>query len=253
MPIHESGRSSTGGRFRSEDASRSELNNRRHGWESDHLVTGTVVLPTAAYPGDAEVTEFQRLALERLEALPGVASASVSYSMPFFGLAEPRKVLIEDRETPEPGREPVAVINGVSPLYFETVGTRVLSGRAFSALALLGLGLAALGIYGVTARTTAQRRGEFGIRLALGSRAGDITRLVLTSGGKLALAGSALGLLGAFGVSPLFAAAFPAMRIHSAPVFVGVTLLLVAIAQLACYLPARRAARISPSETLRAE
>src|SRR3989475_676094 len=91
-----------------------------------------MVLPTTTYPGDKEITDFQRLALERLEALPGVVSASMSYSMPFFGLAEPRKYLVAGRETPEPGHEPVAVINGVSPRYFETAGTRVLGGRTFN-------------------------------------------------------------------------------------------------------------------------
>jgi predicted permease len=364
-----------------------ELNNRRHGWESDHLVTGTLILPAATYPGEGDVTRFQRLALERLEALPGVRSASLSYSMPFFGLAEPRRYLVAGREPPERGHEPAAEINGVSPHYFETVGTRVLSGRTFDAgdtltsprvfiinqamarglfagesplgrriaqaggqtiewgeivgvvadvqsvspdpspityqlyqplaqeprlfneiavrtagvapstlvesirrtmaaldvdlpirqlqaaeatiaranyqdgvlasmlsgLAFLGLGLASLGIYGVAARTTAQRTGEFGIRLALGAQAGDITRLVLGSGAKLALVGSALGLLGASGIARFFAASFPGMRTNSAAVLSGVTLLLVAIALVAGYVPARSASRISPSETLRAE
>src|SRR3989454_2895374 len=110
-----------------------ELNDRHYGWEPGNLVTGRLLLPTATYPGDKEITDFQRLALERLEALPGVASASISYSMPFFGLSEPRKYLVAGRETPEPGHEPAALINGASPHYFETVGTRLLSGRAFNA------------------------------------------------------------------------------------------------------------------------
>src|SRR5207245_11348053 len=83
-----------------------ELNNRRYGWESDHLVTGTMVLPATTYAGDKEITAFQRLALERLEALPGVVSASISYSMPFFGLSEPRKYVVAGREPPERGHEP---------------------------------------------------------------------------------------------------------------------------------------------------
>jgi ABC-type antimicrobial peptide transport system permease subunit len=120
-------------------------------------------------------------------------------------------------------------------------------------MALLGLGLASLGVYGVIARTVAQRTGEFGIRIALGARAGDITRLVLSSGVKLALVGSALGLLGAFGTTRLMAAAFPGIQTNSVPVVTGVTLVLVAIAQIAGYVPARRASRIDPTEALRAE
>jgi ABC-type antimicrobial peptide transport system permease subunit len=307
--------------------------------------------------------------------------------MPFFGLSEPRKYIVAGRETPERGHEPAAVINGVTPHYFETVGTHLLSGRAFnaadtltsprvyvinqamarglfgdedpigrriaqaggktlewgeivgivgdvqsvypnrvtvtyqlyqpmaqeprpldeiavrtagmapsalvdgirstmaaldpdlpvrklqpakttiaranyqegvlgsvlSALAALGLGLAALGVYGVIARTVALRTGEFGIRLALGAQARDITRLVLTSGAKLALTGSALGLLGAFGVARLISAACPSMQANGLPLLIGVALLLIAIAQIACYVPARHASRISPAETLRAE
>ena len=104
-----------------------------------------------------------------------------------------------------------------------------------------------------TARTVAQRTAEFGVRLALGARAGDITRLVLTSGSKLALIGSVLGLLGAFGISRLLAAAFPGMQTSIAPVLIGAVVLLIAIAQVAGYLPARKAARIHPTEALRAE
>ena len=122
-----------------------------------------------------------------------------------------------------------------------------------SALAVLGLGLASLGVYGVIARSVAQRTGEFGIRLALGAQAGDITRLVLTSGARLALIGSGLGLLGAFGISRLLAAAFPGIQTSSVPVLIGATVLLITIAQIAGYMPARYASRISPTETLRAE
>jgi hypothetical protein len=126
-------------------------------------------------------------------------------------------------------------------------------GSMLSFLAVLGLGLASLGIYGVIARTMAQRTGEFGIRLALGAQVRDITRLVLGSGAKLAVTGSAIGLLGAFGISRLIAAFFPGMRTNSVLVLSGVTVLLIAVALVACYMPARSASRISPMEALRAE
>jgi ABC-type antimicrobial peptide transport system permease subunit len=76
---------------------------------------------------------------------------------------------------------------------------------------------------------------------------------VLAAGAKLALIGSALGLFGAFAISRLIAAFFPSMRTNSVLVLSGVTLLLVAIALIACYMPARYASRISPMEALRAE
>jgi len=126
-------------------------------------------------------------------------------------------------------------------------------GMMLSAMAVLGLGLASLGVYGVIARTVAQRTGEFGIRLALGARPGDITRLVLASGTKLALIGSVIGLLGAFGISRLLMASFPGVQTSSVPVLIGATCLLMAIAQIASYIPARYASKISPAEALRAE
>ena len=122
-----------------------------------------------------------------------------------------------------------------------------------TAFALLGLGLASLGIYGIIARTMAQRAGEFAIRLALGAAVRDLSRLVLISGVKLALLGSAFGLLGAVGIARLLASANPNMRMNSVPVLVGATLLLMAIALIASWIPARRAGKVDAMSLLRAE
>ena len=108
-----------------------DVNNRRAGWESDHLVTGNILLPAARYPNPEKIAAFQRLAVERLQTLPGVASAGVSSFTPFFNWPDSRKFLIEGRTRPEPGHEPAVAVNTVSPRYFETVGTHLLSGRAF--------------------------------------------------------------------------------------------------------------------------
>jgi hypothetical protein len=126
-------------------------------------------------------------------------------------------------------------------------------GSLLSMLAVLGLGLACLGVYGVVARTVSQRMGEFGIRIALGARARDITRLVLGSGAKLALIGSGLGLLGAVFISRLIVAGFPGLHTNNTVVLGGVTTVLVAIALFSSWLPARRAARVDPAIALRAE
>jgi len=119
--------------------------------------------------------------------------------------------------------------------------------------AVLGLGLACLGVYGVIARLVAQRAGEFAIRLVLGATLTDIRRQVLASGVGQAVVGSALGLLGALGVSRIIAASFPGMRTNGPVIFAGTTLLLVAVALLAGWVPARRASNIDASAALRAE
>jgi putative ABC transport system permease protein len=364
-----------------------DLNHRRAGWESARLVTGTYLLPSAGYATADDITAFHRRALERLESLPGVDSVSLAAFAPYFNWADSRKFVVEGRERPESGHEPAALVNAVTPSYFETFGTSVVAGRAFderdskdaprvflidqtmarslfdeenpvgrrvaqvtgaspqwgeivgvvvdvqssvaesspvtfhvyvpmaqdprrenelavrvsgvapaalvdiiratmtkldpdlpvrnlqpadatilranyelavfrdmlTAFAVLGLGLASLGIYGVIARTMAQRTGEFAIRLALGARVRDITRLVLASGVTQALTGSALGLGGAVAVSRLIAAAFPHIRTDRPGIFVATTLVLVAVALLACWLPARRAGKIDAMLALRAE
>jgi predicted permease len=364
-----------------------ELSNSRGGWESERLVTGTVILPTAGY-GDAEkINAFHRLTLERLQAVPGVTSASISAFTPFFNWADVRKYIVEGRDLPPPGQEPAAVVNSITPAYFDTFQTRVLAGRAFSdhdtltsarvfiisqrtatalfgnespighrlaqtgtgnpqwgeivgiaadvksvmtdpgpvtlqlyqpmsqdprpyneiavrmsgaapstfvvpirnvmtqlnpdlpvrqlqaadvtieranaqtailrdmltCFAVLGVALASLGIYGVIARTMAQRTAEFAIRFALGACARDITRIVLGSGAKLAGFGLALGVFGAIGLSRLLAGINPGMRFDSVLTLAGPAMFLVGVALFASWLPARRAARINPIEALRAE
>ena len=365
-----------------------ELNNRRSGWVSDNLITGTVVLPAGTY-GDAEkIDAFHRLALDRLAALPGVTSASISSFTPFFPWSSDlRKFAVEGRERPERGLEPVAAVNNVSPDYFTTYRTHLLAGRAFTTrddakgakvfivsertarmlfgeadpigrrlaqvtgaapvwgevvgvvsdvepvtndkiqvpgqvyqpmaqeprssneiavhttgaaaagivdgiratmaaldpdlpvrqlqpvdltirranyqvavgrdlfagMGVLGLALSALGIYGVIARTMAQRSGEFAIRLALGACVRDITRLVLGAGVKLALAGSLVGLAGGIAICRLLAASNPNMRTNSAEVLAGTTVILITVALVASWLPARRAGKVDAMKALRAE
>ena len=99
----------------------------------------------------------------------------------------------------------------------------------------------------------AQRASEFAIRLALGATISNLTRIVLTSGVKLALLGSAFGLAGAVGVTRLLAAGNPNMRMNSLPVLIGTTLVLIAVALVASWIPARRAGKVDAMSLLRAE
>jgi ABC-type antimicrobial peptide transport system permease subunit len=128
-------------------------------------------------------------------------------------------------------------------------------GTLFLVFALTGLLMASVGIYAVVAQTTSRRTREIGIRMALGATAAGIVRLVLSRGlGQLAI-GVVLGLGGAFGATRLMQQAGFLIQVspNDPLVFITITALLVIIGVIACWLPARRAARIAPTEALRTE
>jgi len=120
----------------------------------------------------------------------------------------------------------------------------------FAGSALL---LAALGIYGVTAYAVSQRTHEFGIRMALGACMGDILGLVLGRGGKLAIMGMVLGLVASFGLSWLMRSLLFGVTTWDPLTLIAVTSVVGMAVLIACYLPARRAAKIDPMEALRYE
>jgi len=119
---------------------------------------------------------------------------------------------------------------------------------AFAAIALI---LSATGVYGVMAYAVEQRRRELGIRLALGARPQDVLRLVIGQGMRSVLAGLVLGLAGAFALSRVLVSLLFEVRTTDPSTFIGVVALLVTIALLACYLPARRATKVDPVIALR--
>lgn len=117
--------------------------------------------------------------------------------------------------------------------------------------AATGLLLTALGIYGVIAYSVASRAREFGIRQALGARRFDVLRLVLGQGLKLAVAGSALGLIGAAAFARLLRSFLFEVQPDDPAIFAAVALLCVTVALGAGYVPARQAIRVEPAEALR--
>ncbi|MGD8330611.1 MAG: ABC transporter permease [Acidobacteriota bacterium] len=122
-----------------------------------------------------------------------------------------------------------------------------------SAFAAVAMTLAAVGIYGTMAYTVGQRTREVGVRLALGAQRGDVLRLIVGRGMKVTLVGMALGVAGALALSRFIAGFVFGIEPTDPATFATVAGVLTAIAALACYIPARRAARLDPAQTLRSD
>jgi ABC-type antimicrobial peptide transport system permease subunit len=119
--------------------------------------------------------------------------------------------------------------------------------------AVAALGLAAIGIYGVVAFSVARRTQEIGVRMALGARRGDVLRLIVGQGARLAVLGVVIGIVASLAVTRLLSSLLFGVGAMDPITFAGVAALLAAVALLASYIPARRAVRLDPTVALRCE
>ncbi|MCA1658891.1 MAG: FtsX-like permease family protein, partial [Verrucomicrobiaceae bacterium] len=117
----------------------------------------------------------------------------------------------------------------------------------FSAIAMV---LAAIGIYGVVAYSVAQRTREIGIRMALGARRQDVLKLVIAQGMAMTAVGVVIGLIGALVLTRVTANLLFGVGATDPVTFAVISLLLILVAFLACYIPARRAANLNPMSAL---
>ena len=118
---------------------------------------------------------------------------------------------------------------------------------------MLALMLASIGIYGVLSYMVGQRTKEIGVRMALGAQKLDVLRLVMKDGAQMTLAGIVLGVAGALGLTRLMGSMLFGVKPTDPLTFTVVAGLLIAVAMLACYVPAHRAMKVDPTEALRHE
>jgi predicted permease len=148
---------------------------------------------------------------------------------------------------------PLASVRTMQEVYDKSVARTSFTLVMLGIAGAMALALGIIGIYGVMSYTVSQRRREIGIRLALGAQGVDVLQMVLRQGTKLALVGVAIGIAAAFMLTRLMTNLLYGVTAHDPLTFVAVATLLILVALLACYIPARRATLVDPMVALRYE
>jgi putative ABC transport system permease protein len=149
--------------------------------------------------------------------------------------------------------QPIAAIKLMSDWVDSSVAEPRYRTTLLGMFAALAMVLAAMGIYGVMSYSVAQRTHEIGVRMALGARQGDVLKLVVRQGMLLTLVGVVLGLLGAFALTRVMQSLMFEVTTKDPFTFAVVAALLIAVAFIACFIPARRATKVDPLVALRYE
>jgi putative ABC transport system permease protein len=208
------------------------------------------VVGDVRYPADYARSEAQPQVYESL------------WQRPRGGTAVILRTTVKPESLANPVRRAIAAVDPDLPVSdlvtFEHAVERELANLRLSThllggFAVLGLLLASIGIYGIVSYSVAQRTNELGIRLAMGAQPADVLRLVVRQGMSLVLAGVVFGLLGAFLLSLAIRGLLYGISAFDPTTFGLVLVVLIGASFLACYLPARRAAKVDPMVALRYE
>jgi putative ABC transport system permease protein len=146
--------------------------------------------------------------------------------------------------------QPIYNVRTLDDVVANSLGTRRVSMQLFAVFACAALLLAALGIYGVMAYSVTQRTREIGLRMALGAQKSDVLGLVIRQGMILTVIGVVVGVAGAFALTRVIGNLLYGVTATDPATFVAIPLLLLFVALVACYLPARRAAKLDPTIAL---
>src|SRR6185369_17006104 len=203
-----------------------------------------------AFPGNLgePYTRFEAF-VPTTQAAPGYLMLLIRTSSSAEGIANSLRSSIAGLDA----ELPVYRIRTARAAVNQGLGSISLLGSLLGAFATVGVILAAIGIYGVVSYTVVQRTGELGIRMALGAQTRDVLRLVLGKGAVLVVSGALLGAAGAYGVSRLLISLIPSLPTRDPVILPAAAFALVAVALVACYIPARRATRVDPLVALRSE
>jgi len=222
-------------------------------------LNGTVTLGSVTHPIAGVVRDFQS---SNVRGKPR-RELYVVFSNPNEGESGQAKLVVHVRGDPSRYVEPIRhaiedvdrtlpiVVNPVNDLVRGTVSQDMLLVQVTLFFCLFTLILAALGLYGVTAYSTGQRTGEFGLRVALGAEPSRVARMVLAEALRVAMLGVAIGLPAGLAASRVIRTQLYGVGAIDLPSLTGAIALLVATTLLATYLPARRAAQVGPLEALR--
>lgn len=201
--------------------------------------------------------------MDKLSAESNRVQAYFSYlQLPFSNMAAVIKSHLEPAQMIAAARRQVQALDANQPIYnlrtleqirADSIAPERLNLMLLGLFAALALILAAVGIYGVVSYAAAERTHEIGIRLALGAPAGDVLKMVVGQGMRLAVIGSAIGVLASLALTRTLKSLLFGVSTTDPLTLAAIVLLLTSVALLACYLPARRATKVDPLVALRHE